>query len=85
MSTKGQGSLLNTDPTQVTTGWPSHRQVAISAFSATELQSVLLVFLAHVISSTLNMAATHSSETLVYNKPTWHHTPEDGIKIRSSR
>jgi hypothetical protein len=25
------------------------------------------------------MEATRSSETSVYNKPTWHHIPEDGI------
>jgi hypothetical protein len=39
----------------------------------------LTLFLACVISSTLKMEATHSSETSVCNKPTRHHIPEDGI------
>jgi hypothetical protein len=29
--------------------------------------------------STLKMEATRSSETSVYNKPTWRHVPEDDI------
>jgi hypothetical protein len=32
-----------------------------------------------VISSTLNMEETRSSETSVYNKPTRRHIPNDGI------
>jgi hypothetical protein len=28
---------------------------------------------------TLKMEVTRPSETLVYNKPTWRHIPEDGI------
>jgi hypothetical protein len=39
----------------------------------------LTLFLTCVISSTLKMEATCSSETSVYNKPTWHHIPEDGV------
>jgi hypothetical protein len=35
----------------------------------------LTPFLAQVISSILKMAATHSSKTPIYNKPTWHHIP----------
>jgi hypothetical protein len=30
-------------------------------------------------SSTLKMETRRSSETSVYNKPTWRHIPEDGI------
>jgi hypothetical protein len=37
----------------------------------------LTLFLAHIISSTLKMEATCSSETSVYNKPTRCHIPED--------
>jgi hypothetical protein len=51
------------------------------------IQSVskrLTVFLAQVISSTLKMEATHSSETSVYNKHTRRHIAEDGI-LRSHR
>jgi hypothetical protein len=39
----------------------------------------LTIFLARVISSTLKMEATRSTETSVYNKPTRRHIPEDGI------
>jgi hypothetical protein len=39
----------------------------------------LTLFLVRVISSTLKMEATLSSETSVYNKPTRRHIPEDGI------
>jgi hypothetical protein len=39
----------------------------------------LTLFLARVISSTLKMEATCSSETSVYNKPTWHRIAEDSI------
>jgi hypothetical protein len=38
----------------------------------------LTLFLAPVISSTLKMEATRSSETLVSIKPTWRHIPEGG-------
>jgi hypothetical protein len=38
-----------------------------------------ILFLSRVISSTLKMEVTRSSETSVYNKPTWRHIPEDGI------
>jgi hypothetical protein len=37
------------------------------------------LFLARVISSTLKTEVTRSSETPVYNKPTWSHIPEDYI------
>jgi hypothetical protein len=37
------------------------------------------IFFARVISSTLKMEATRSSETSVYNIPTGRHIPEDGI------
>jgi hypothetical protein len=37
------------------------------------------LFLARVMSSTLMMEATRSSETSIYNKPTRYHIPEDGI------
>jgi hypothetical protein len=40
---------------------------------------VMLLFVARVISSTLKMEATRSSETSAYNEPTWRHIPEDGI------
>jgi hypothetical protein len=39
----------------------------------------LTIFLVRVISSTLKMEETISSETSVYNKSTRHHFPEDGI------
>jgi hypothetical protein len=39
----------------------------------------LTLFLARVISSTLKMEAKRSSETLVHNKPTLRHIPEDDI------
>jgi hypothetical protein len=39
----------------------------------------LTLFLALVISSTLNMEATRTSETLAYNKPTRRRIPEVGI------
>jgi hypothetical protein len=42
----------------------------------------LTLFLAHVISSTLKMEVTRSSETSVYNKRTWRHIPEDDILHR---
>jgi hypothetical protein len=35
--------------------------------------------LARVNSSTLKMQAACSSETSVYNRPTWRHISEDGI------
>jgi hypothetical protein len=57
-------------------------KVISSAFSSSELESIsnrLTLFLARVISSTLKMAATLSSETSVYSKVTWCHIPEDGI------
>jgi hypothetical protein len=41
----------------------------------------LTFFLDRVISSTLKMVATRSSETSVYNKPTWCHIPEDAFFI----
>jgi hypothetical protein len=44
----------------------------------------LKLFLARVISSTLKMEGARSSETSVYNKPTWRHIPEERI-IRSHR
>jgi hypothetical protein len=37
------------------------------------------LYLARVISPTLKMVMTRSSETSVYDKPTWHRIPEDGI------
>jgi hypothetical protein len=46
---------------------PPPSKVIISAFSYR-----LTVFLVHIISSTLRMEVTHSSETSVYNKPTRH-------------
>jgi hypothetical protein len=36
-------------------------------------------FLTHVISSTLKMEAIRSFGTSVYNKPIWHHIPEDCV------
>jgi hypothetical protein len=30
------------------------------------------------------METTHSSETLVYNKLTWHHIPEDDMDLRDT-
>jgi hypothetical protein len=39
----------------------------------------LTFFLARVISCTLKMEVSRSSETSVYNKPTWPHVPEDSI------
>jgi hypothetical protein len=41
----------------------------------------LTLFLSRVISSTLKMEATRSSETSVYNKPTRCHISEDGILV----
>jgi hypothetical protein len=39
----------------------------------------LRFLLACVLSSTLKMEATRSSETPVFNKPTQSHIPEDGV------
>jgi hypothetical protein len=39
----------------------------------------LTLFLAGVISSVLKMETTRSSETSMYNEPTWRYIPEDGI------
>jgi hypothetical protein len=39
----------------------------------------LTLFLARVVSATLKMEATRSSETSVYNKLTRRQFPEDGI------
>jgi hypothetical protein len=44
----------------------------------------LTLFLAHVISSTLKMEKTRSSETSAYSKPTRRRIPEDGV-IHSHR
>jgi hypothetical protein len=41
--------------------------------------TVLTLFFARVISSTLKIEATHSFETSVYNKPARRQFPEDGI------
>jgi hypothetical protein len=46
--------------------------------------SRLTLLLSHVISFTLKMEATCSSETSDYNKPTRHRIPEDGI-LQSNR
>jgi hypothetical protein len=43
------------------------------------VNSHLTFFLSRVISSSLKLEATCSSETSVYIKPTWCHIPEDGI------
>jgi hypothetical protein len=42
-------------------------------------QHRLVFFFARVISSTLKLEATRSSEMSVYNKPTRRHIAEDGI------
>jgi hypothetical protein len=39
----------------------------------------LTLFLTRIISSTLKMETTRSSETSVYNKPTQRHIPENSI------
>jgi hypothetical protein len=39
----------------------------------------ITLFFDRVISSTLKTEETRSSETSVYNKPTRHHIPEEGI------
>jgi hypothetical protein len=44
-----------------------------------DVSSLLTTFLARVISSTLKMEVTRSSETSVYNKPTRRHIAEDAI------
>jgi hypothetical protein len=44
-----------------------------------KLGGCLTLFLARVISATLEMEATSFSEASVYNKPTRRHVTEDGI------
>jgi hypothetical protein len=39
----------------------------------------LALFLVRVISATLKMEVTCSSETSVYNKPIWRHNPKDSV------
>jgi hypothetical protein len=43
---------------------------------APSVSYLLTLFLPRVISSTLKMVTTYSSETSVYNKPTRRHIPE---------
>jgi hypothetical protein len=64
---------------------PSPCKVMIIVYSAFKSVSYrLILFLVRVISCTLKMETTRSSETSVYNKPTWRHIPEDDIlNIRS--
>jgi hypothetical protein len=48
-------------------------------FTCESVSYHLTLFLARVISSTLKMEATRSSDTSVYNKPTGRYIPEDGV------
>jgi hypothetical protein len=45
----------------------------------------LILLLTHVISCTLKMETTCSSEATVYNKPTRPHIPETGILVSPRR
>jgi hypothetical protein len=39
------------------------------------------LFQARIISNTVKIEVTRSSKTLVYNRPTQRHIPEDGIQV----
>jgi hypothetical protein len=61
---------------------PCQSFLSVSSVPPNCRQSVsycLIFYLSLVMSSLLNMEATRSCETSVYNKPTRRHVPEDGI------